>query len=85
VFKNAAPNGIVMEIQGWLDTHTIAVQLWTCNIQPHPVTTARTLYLATPSQGAASTHSIAFNDAFGPSAAPFTQFITGPDRAPMHT
>ena len=79
-FRAAAPNGIVLEIRGWLDPHTIAVQLWTGSSSSHPITTARTLFLATPSQGAASTHSITFADAFGPSAAPFTQFITGPDR-----
>ncbi|NBO66248.1 MAG: hypothetical protein EBU88_15635, partial [Acidobacteria bacterium] len=48
-FRAAAPNGIVLEIRGWLDPHTIAVQLWTGSSSSQLITTARKLFLATPS------------------------------------
>ena len=65
----------------WMDKSptTMAVQLWTAKDTSLPIPLARHLYLATPSQGADSTHSLNFDDAFGTTAAPYTQFITGPD------
>jgi hypothetical protein len=44
------------------------------------ITSARRLYLATPSQGAGSTHVLRISETFSASSAPFTQFITAPDR-----
>jgi hypothetical protein len=79
-YQDAAPHGVVFEIRGWINDDIIAVQLWTCKNPMCSITSARRLYLATPSQGAGSTHVLHISEAFSASSAPFTQFITAPDR-----
>ena len=72
---------IIFEIRGWLSQTTLAIQLWTAsNIVQDSVKSARHLYLASPSHGTGSTHSIEFQDAFSTTDGPFLQFITGPDK-----
>ena len=48
-FKIYAPHGIIFEIRRWIDATTMAVQLWTRKNSSESITSARMLYLATPS------------------------------------